>query len=202
MSELREKLITVQTLKRMVAVDTDSGRIFWKERDISFFADGKQSAHQNCAAWNGKYAGKEAFLTDANGYRCGRIFQKQYPAHRIVYAVAHGRWPSGNIDHIDGDPKNNSVSNLRDVTQTENMQNCRIRSDNKSGCAGVSWHKARMKWHVRITDSGKTKSLGYFCDLEEAISTRRGAQKRLRFTDRHGAAAEALSAFGVQGGEA
>ena len=49
-----------------------------------------------------------------------------YAAHRIV-AVLHGLDVQGKVvDHIDGNPSNNKISNLRVVTQKENMSNRKL----------------------------------------------------------------------------
>lgn len=42
--------------------------------------------------------------------------------HRVVWLLCHGRWPT-QIDHIDGNPLNNRVENLREVSQSENDAN-------------------------------------------------------------------------------
>lgn len=41
------------------------------------------------------------------------------------------------VDHLDGDGLNNRRSNLKVGTKSDNLRNCRLRSDNKSGHNGV-----------------------------------------------------------------
>ena len=43
------------------------------------------------------------------------------------------------IDHIDGNPWNNDINNLRLVTQKVNCQNRKKRATNSSGYTGVCW---------------------------------------------------------------
>jgi hypothetical protein len=58
---------------------------------------------------------------------------------------------------------------LREVTNQENSINTGLRCVNKSGFAGVSWHKQRGKWRAYITENGRQKSLGLFtCKLKAA----------------------------------
>ena len=52
------------------------------------------------------------------GYK-GRKLQ----AHRVIWKMVTGSDPTNVIDHIDNNPLNNNISNLRDVTQGENMLN-------------------------------------------------------------------------------
>ncbi len=66
------------------------------------------------------------------------------------------------IDHIDGNRLNNQRSNLRFATSNQNKMNRGPRKDNTSGYKGVSWHKQRSKWTVRIKANGKYLSLGLY----------------------------------------
>lgn len=65
-----------------------------------------------------------------------------YLVHRIIWEIFNGTIPDKMIiDHIDGDPWNNKIGNLRMTVQKVNAENMRMRSDNKSGTTGVHWHK-------------------------------------------------------------
>ena len=54
-----------------------------------------------------------------------------------------------------------------------------LQSNNTSGYKGVSWHNGNSKWYARIMFQGKTYSLGYYTDIEQAISVRKAAEKEL-----------------------
>lgn len=87
--------------------------------------------------------------------------------HRFIWLYVYGKWPDGNIDHIDGNRSNNRLCNLRDVSQAMNIQNERKpRSNNKSGFLGVKLN--RGLWKAEISINGKTKFLGRFKTPEEA----------------------------------
>ena len=43
--------------------------------------------------------------------------------HGAVWAWHHGRLPEGEIDHIDGNERNNRIENLREVSGHENRMN-------------------------------------------------------------------------------
>ena len=72
------------------------------------------------------------------------------------------------VDHIDGDPKNNRRANLRLCLRADNSKNQRKRSDNTSGFKGVSWHKQKRRWHAQIKINGKNNHIGYFETTAEA----------------------------------
>lgn len=67
-------------------------------------------------------AGAEAGHVQA-GYRKVTIDKLQIKLHRLAWFMTKGAWPTGQIDHIDGDKLNNRISNLRDVPMSINMQN-------------------------------------------------------------------------------
>jgi hypothetical protein len=102
-----------------------------------------------------------------NGYRKLKFFGKQYLTHRIAWFLHYGRWPAGDIDHIDGNPANNKLSNLRDVTHCVNIQNRKSATPkNKTGFLGVVKRKNKFAAHVHR--NGKQIYLGLFETAELA----------------------------------
>lgn len=49
--------------------------------------------------------------------------------HRVAWFLHYGHWPNEQIDHIDGEPTNNKINNLRLVTQRRNQYNRKARTD-------------------------------------------------------------------------
>ena len=47
----------------------------------------------------------------------------QFQMHKIVWAWHHGRFPTMQIDHINGNGCDNRIENLRKVSPSENMRN-------------------------------------------------------------------------------
>jgi len=96
-----------------------------------------------------------------------------------------GRFPPNHIDHISGDGTNNRWDNIRNVSRTGNSRNRRMNHNNSSGCAGVTWYPRYSKWLARIGFKGKKITLGYFEDLQEAISVRKNAEVEIGFHPNH-----------------
>ena len=59
----------------------------------------------------------------SNGYLVVSAGGKNYQAHRVIWLITHGRWPAGDIDHINGIKTDNRLANLRDVSHKTNARN-------------------------------------------------------------------------------
>jgi len=111
--------------------------------------------------------GTEAGNMMQNGYRKLKFCGKQYLTHRVAWLLHHGAWPMGDIDHIDGNPSNNKLDNLRDVSHSVNLQNRKSATrKNKTGFLGVV--KRKNKYAAHITKDGKQVYLGLFETAELA----------------------------------
>jgi hypothetical protein len=82
------------------------------------------------------------------------------------------------IDHIDNDPTNNSSSNLRYITQAENIRRAPVRRTATYQHKGVSPAK-RGRWRAHIWHAGKQIALGQFATPEEARDAYLRAFRRL-----------------------
>jgi len=124
---------------------------------------------------------------DNYGYYYVATGGRKLAAHRIVMEL-HGIDIKGlQVDHINGNRTDNRICNLRVATQSENLRNCKLSKANTSGAKGVSWHKQRQKWAVRIRVAGAYKSFGLFEDFEEAcrVAESKREEHHGRFS-RHG----------------
>jgi hypothetical protein len=77
----------------------------------------------------------------------------------------HQYWPK-QMDHIDGNPSNNAISNLREATPAQNVCNTRVRRDSSTGIKGVWQHDS--KFIVVIQANNERKYYGIFNTFEEA----------------------------------
>lgn len=118
--------------------------------------------------------GREAGSLTRHGYVSIRIDGKAYYAHRLAWCYMHGDWPDAEIDHINGDKTENHISNLRQATRKQNMEN-RVQPIGASGYRGVCWLEANQKWRANIVHNRKNIYLGLFSTAEEASAAYREA---------------------------
>lgn len=134
-------MITQELLKEKLFYDPETG----------FFTHRKKTIRRQA----GDIAGR-----NVHGYWKVGINKKEYPAHRLAWLYVYGYWPNNLIDHINGNPLDNRIENLRDVTHRENNQNLSYHRDGKLW--GASFHSDRGKWRARVRVDGKDIHLGYF----------------------------------------
>jgi hypothetical protein len=147
-------------------------------------------AKTNQRRWNERYAYKKCFTTiDPDGYKKASVLGCMYPAHRVIWLMIHGRFPLDMIDHINGNPGDNRLENLREVDRWENAKNQKLAKNNASGVIGVEyWHSAKRskQWVARISVQGKRIFLGYFGTFEEAVAARKAAEIEHGYHKNHG----------------
>lgn len=112
-------------------------------------------------------AGDVAGRTVKDGYNQICVNRMRILTHQIVFKMFHGYVPK-EIDHIDGNPNNNKIENLRPATSRQNKYNTKLSTRNKSGFKCVWWNKTAKKWQVKISIKGKQKDFGLYSDLELA----------------------------------
>lgn len=101
------------------------------------------------------------------GYCLASVDYTLYKLHRLIWLWHYGELPQQHLDHIDGNPLNNKIDNLRKATDAQNMQNQRRpRANNKLGIQGV--YKVKNRFRAVLTTNGKSKHIGYFETPEKA----------------------------------
>jgi len=165
--------MTQDELKSRLHYDPETGIFTWLDRP-------DKPAH-----WRSRYPGTEAGTLHKFGYRGISISKKRYYAHRLAWLYVYGYTPK-EIDHIDGDPSNNKLCNLRSADRNINMKNLRRNSVNKSGKTGVCWDKSRGKWMAYINVDGKRVKSKRFANRTDADLFRDWLSQKYDFHDNHG----------------
>jgi len=159
-------------LKAILAYDPETGFLIWKRRTL------RPGMERNDKGWNTRFVGKAAGRPHRNGHLLVNISYKNYSAHRLAWWMHYGEQPSGHIDHINGNPSDNRIANLRIATPSQNMRNARMRTDNKSGHKGVCWSERDKRWRAYMHVNGRMIDLGNFKTLEAAVEKRVQAAKK------------------------
>lgn len=145
----QQAIIEAGRLRELLNYDPETGVFYWKQ---------------------GRMQQQKAGTINSAGYvyiKIGGRSGKLLLAHRLAWLYVYDVWP-GELDHIDGNPSNNAIRNLREVTRSENMFNSKVRHDSKTGYKGVSFNKRLGVYHAYIKIDYKRKHLGFFSDIEEA----------------------------------
>lgn len=179
------KQITIAALRSLLDFDPATGALVWKSRGLD-----QCKSKRAQSTFNSRFAGKDAGTPDRNGHInvciSGGGGYRRYGAHRLAWAIHYGEWPEGEIDHVNHDTSDNRISNLRDVSHSENLKNQSLRRNSKSGVTGVSWHSASGKWRASIHENGKGKYLGVYESKDDAVEARRCAEAKFGFHKNHG----------------
>ena len=111
-------------------------------------------------------AGSVAGAKQSNGYIRIQVDRDFHAAHRLIWLMIHGDWPSDDLDHINGQRADNRIANLRMATRSENLANTKVRSDSETGVKGVRIKRGKFAARIRI--DGKETFLGTFETIEAA----------------------------------
>ena len=111
-----------------------------------------------------KWAKEIVWRISSSGYVSYRKGNERIFLHRLVAKTQNDFI----TDHINGNKLDNLRSNLRVVTNQQNVFNNGIRNDNTSGYRGVWYRKDRGRWQAEIKADGKKYSLGCYNTAAEA----------------------------------
>jgi len=143
------------------------------KRDLEY--DPKKGVIKYLTKRGTKNPGDTCGNIDRHGYIRIHYKDKWFQGHRVAWALYHGDWPKGNIDHINRDKSDNRLENLRDAPQWVNNHN-KGKYPSKLGLRGVTRNK--HLYQARICYKGKSKSLGYYkCPTSAALAYDREARK-------------------------
>lgn len=98
--------------------------------------------------------------------------------HRLAWKLYNGNDPVGLIDHVNGNKRDNSEANLRDVDYLTNSRN-RHEVLSSSGFIGVSWCESSLRWIAHISCGNRNLNLGRFREKDCAIAARKHAESIL-----------------------
>ena len=151
--------ISLTRLRELMAYDPDTG-VFTRRIRVS----------------NRCKVGEVCGCLSGTGHRQIIVDKKTIYAHRLAWFYIYEKWPEKFIDHINGDPDDNRISNLRECTTSQNAANSK---SNKLGLKGAYFYRGKKsgkkRWRAKILVNGKRHELGAFTTEQEAHSAYRKA---------------------------
>jgi len=137
-------MLTQDRLKELVSYNPETGIFTWVSRPT-----------------NRVKIGSAAGCPDKDGYILIGIAGKIYKAHRLAFLYMDGLMPEHDVDHINGVKSDNSWSNIRRATRSQN-------NINRKGTKGYYWSKSNGHYRSNISINGKTVDLGGFDNEQDA----------------------------------
>ena len=154
-------MLTAEKVRELFLYEPDTGAFKWR-----------------ISRTNSVRVGDKVGYVTPKGYLKTEVDGRSYFIHRLVWLYSHGRWPTGQIDHINGVTGDNRAANLREVPPLWNQQNRRrARADSKTGILGV--YQVRDKFRATIQSNRKTVALGSFDTQEDAHRAYVSAKRRM-----------------------
>jgi hypothetical protein len=151
--------LTAERLRELLNYDPATGVFTWKQRG------------------RGRPVGRPAGGKNGRGYINIQIDEEQHQAHRLAWLHSFGHWPGSSLDHVNGDPADNRIANLREADPSQNA--CNKRGHGLSGIKGVSWCKQTQMWRASISKDGLDRTLGRFPSRAAAAAAYQSAARVL-----------------------
>jgi hypothetical protein len=121
-------------IKKCLQYDPETGDLIWIE---------KYSKYSNVSVGEtAGYVGKTATKVNLGGV--------YLQAHRVAWYLHYGEWPDTFIDHINGNPNDNRIVNLRLATRRQNSVNRKTSENSSSKYLGVCYVKRTRRWQASI----------------------------------------------------
>lgn len=140
-------------MRELLRYEPETGRFFWLKTARTM----KAGAEAGCR-------------NPTTGYWIIRLGGKNYRRARLAWFYTTGRWPTDQLDHINGIKIDDRIENLREANTSQNHANLSVSKANTTGFKGVSWHKRIKRWQASIRVRGRLRFLGSFSTAEEAAA--------------------------------
>ena len=150
--------ITHDRLTYVIDYNPDDGQFRWRNPTHSKYKVGDVAGCRN-----------------GRGYFGIKIDRVLYRRCRLAWFYFHGSWPEQHIDHINRDRADDRIANLRECTDAQNQWNTIARVNSKLGAKNVHFSERLGKYVADIRVNGRTKHLGCFDTMAEAIASRNTA---------------------------
>ena len=142
-------MIDVPMLKTLLRYDSDEGKFYWRVNLVR----AKQGMLAGC--------------TRPDGYIVIGFHRRSYRAHRLAWAYVTGESVFGELDHINGNPSDNRIENLRLATRAQNLANTRKKISSGNTLKGVT-HSRDGRFKAQLRVNGRNTYLGIYATEADA----------------------------------
>ena len=157
-------MLTQERLQEVLEYNPDTGEFTWIAQRGS----------------RSDLVGERAGYPHWKGYWTIYVDGQSYWGHRVAWLYVHGKFPKGQIDHINRVRDDNRIANLRLATNGQNGANSKAKPSQYSPLKGVHWNKRwGGSWSSSIYHAGKRVWLGVFPTAEEAHAAYCEAAKKI-----------------------
>jgi hypothetical protein len=154
---------TQETVRSALLYNPDTGLFCWPPYNADYL--------------NKRAAGKAAGTADSHGRIIITLERKRTQASRLAWIYEYGELSDDDqIDHINGDPADNRICNLRIATHSQNCANS-VGYSKRGYPKGIE--KVGHKYRARIMVNRRVRHLGYFFTEAEAIDAHRKASNEV-----------------------
>lgn len=136
--------------------------------DEYFYYDGGEIVCKK--AYHKRPLGVVTGTVTSSGHTVLRLKGMPFLKHRAIFFIVYRYLPEF-IDHIDRNPQNNFIENLRAATKATNSWNRGVQSNSATGIRGVTYNNnpnSVSKWGAYIKINGKRIWIGSFKTKELA----------------------------------
>lgn len=128
----------------------------------------------------GQRKGARVGRVEGGGYRQFRFQHYWLKEHRVIFMLMRGRWPRGDVDHLNGDRQDNRIENLREATRSQNCANQQGPTKRKrwGHHRGVHWIQRNDRWRAEVKCQGTTHREHFEAEAE-AVAWVRAKRREL-----------------------
>ena len=160
-------LPSLDLIKSFLSYDPATGHLRWRKKPCAWMTPWPEGGE-------GPIAGSWSLKATLVGFK-----DVCFKAHRLAWALHYGEWPTQCLDHINGNPHDNRIENLRECSVSNNLGNAGLSRNNTSGFKGVYLRKDTGRWSADIKHNRKKISLGCYPTAELAAEAYAEASKRI-----------------------
>lgn len=162
----------------MKRIPLSGARVAEGPRAFALVDDDDYDALVSHGAWSLRVSRSHRYAIRSERGEDGR--SHQVAMHRLLLGLEFG--DVRQVDHVDLNGLNNQRSNLRLVTQAENLQNKSSRPGSTSRFRNVNWAYRRARWQVTVHEAGKSRTLGYYRhEIEAALAAQAWRDQHMPF---------------------